>query len=400
MTREELSTQVIEAIHDNCNVALQMGTGVGKSKMAIDVLNYLSDNKANLEVLVVVAERAHIDNWRKEFKKWHYDDRYVTIKCYQSLHHCVGHAWAIVIFDEAHHLNTPKRLSILEELVTARVLLLSATLKRSFLDVLTNQYIGPIQTVKCSLQDAIDDGILKEPEINIIKLELDRKNVDQTIIDGWGKKTKTIECRYKDRWTYLKRQKAYPDTKLIIHCTQYEKYCYLTNNYEYWKARYMRSRNETFKFKWLQAGSIRKRFLGELKTDYVKLLLDKIGNKRLICFCTSIEQAEILGGKNSIHHKKADNAQLIERFNRGKISNLFAVNMLKEGMNLNNIEVGIIIQLDGEELPFVQKFGRTMRADNPIQYILYFKDTRDEEYLAKAMEGINKDYIKVYDIHN
>ena len=68
--------------------------------------------------------------------------------------------------------------------------------------------------------------------------------------------------------------------------------------------------------------------------------------------------------------------------------------MLQEGMNLKDIEAGIIVQLDGEERAFIQKFGRTLRADSPEQYIIYFRATRDEEYLNNALENIDKKYIK------
>jgi superfamily II DNA or RNA helicase len=68
--------------------------------------------------------------------------------------------------------------------------------------------------------------------------------------------------------------------------------------------------------------------------------------------------------------------------------------MLQEGVNLTGIEAGVIIQLDGEERAFIQKFGRTLRADSPEQYIIYFKGTRDEEYLNNALESIDKNYIK------
>lgn len=74
--------------------------------------------------------------------------------------------------------------------------------------------------------------------------------------------------------------------------------------------------------------------------------------------------------------------------------------MLVEGQNLNNIEAGVIVQLDGEERVFLQKFGRVMRADSPVQYIFYYKGTRDEEYLNKAIEEIDKKYIKVYETNN
>ena len=182
-----------------------------------------------------------------------------------------------------------------------------------------------------------------------------------------------------------------------ISCTQQQKYDYLTDQFEYWRSKFFRTRQEYIKNKWLQVGSKRKRFLGECKTDATRLLLHKIQGKRFICFCTSIEQAELLGGKNAIHSKRDDSLSVIDSFNTKQIDSLFAVGMLQEGQNLTDIEAGIIVQLDGQERAFVQKFGRSLRADDPVQFIFYYKDTRDMDYLDNVLEGINNEYITEVD---
>ena len=74
--------------------------------------------------------------------------------------------------------------------------------------------------------------------------------------------------------------------------------------------------------------------------------------------------------------------------------------MLQEGQNLNDIEVGIIVQLDGQERSFIQKFGRSLRAEDPTQYIFYYKNTRDTEYLQNVLEGINESYIQELNYEN
>lgn len=147
------------------------------------------------------------------------------------------------------------------------------------------------------------------------------------------------------------------------------------------------------KTKWLQCGLQRKRFLGDLKTIVAANLLNRIKDKRLICFCSSIDQARILGGRNAVHSEESRSLQIIEKFNRKEISSLFAVGLLQEGQNLVDIQVGVIIQLDGKERAFIQKFGRSLRAEDPIQFILYYENTRDEEYLKKALDGIDETYI-------
>ena len=153
-------------------------------------------------------------------------------------------------------------------------------------------------------------------------------------------------------------------------------------------------RNEAIKNKWLQYGSKRKIFLGAEKTTVVSNLIKQLKDKRFICFCTNINQAELLGKDNAVHSKKKNNLEIIQKFNDKEINNIFAVGMLQEGINLKDIEAGIIVQLDGEERAFIQKFGRTLRADSPEQYIIYFRATRDEEYLNNALENIDKKYIK------
>ena len=58
-------------------------------------------------------------------------------------------------------------------------------------------------------------------------------------------------------------------------------------------------------------------------------------------------------------------------------------------------DIEVMLYSYGEERAFIQKFGRTLRAGNPIQYILYYKNTREEELVRKWMENYNKDLIKV-----
>lgn len=401
MTREELNSQAIELLKTNNNIAIQAATGVGKSKIAIDLCYEMAAQQiAPLRVLLVVAEIAHINNWNAEFIKWNWSWGQVTIICYASLKNYRDTEWDTIIFDEAHHLGSELRLDVFDTLRSRWKIFLSATLKDSLIGRL-EESCGPIATIKMGLQDAFNADILPEPKIHLIELSLDDTIADQTIVEEWGKadKRKTAICSYAERWKYLRDKKKIPNGKLIIQCTRKQKYDYYCEQFEYYKKRYMLSRNEFVKNKWLQCGSKRKMYLGLLKTEIANGLLNKLRNKRLICFCTNIEQAEYLGGENAIHSKKKERLEIIDKFNEKKINSLFAVGMLQEGVNLNDIQVGIIIQLDGEERAFIQKFGRTLRADTPEQYIIYYKDTRDEEYLNNALENIDTKYIKRADYH-
>lgn len=130
-----------------------------------------------------------------------------------------------------------------------------------------------------------------------------------------------------------------------------------------------------------------------MKTNHVKVFLNKLSRKRYICFCSSIEQADYLGKDKSIHSKKNNSLDIINQFNNKEINRLFAVGMLQEGQNLEGIQAGVIVQLDNAERAFIQKFGRTIRADSPQQFIFYYENTRDIDYLENVFEGVDEAYI-------
>ena len=398
-TRDDLERAAKAALKSYNNIAIQAATGVGKSKLALDLCRDMVEPGEQLpSVLLVVAEIAHIQNWKDEIDKWSYNGP-IFICCYASLKKYRNTEWDVVIFDEAHHLGSELRLDIFSTITAAHMLFLSATLKQSLLDTL-ELHCGPIKVIKMGLQDAFNANILPEPKINLIPLTLDNKTVNHFIVEEWGNKARrvSIKCAYKDRWLYKRNKSRYPNVELIISCTQQQKYDYITEQFNYYKKRYMSCRNEAIKNKWLQWGSRRKIFLGLEKTAIAAQLLQKIGDKRLICFCTNIAQADMLSQETSVHSQKKDSLNIIQKFNNGEINSLYAVGMLQEGVNLTGIEAGIIIQLDGEERAFIQKFGRTLRADSPEQYIIYFRATRDEEYLQNALESIDKNYIREYEI--
>lgn len=403
MTREELQIQSLALIKQSNRVALQWCTGLGKSKMAIDMANYLADKEfeecgKHLNVLLVVAETAHKSNWKMEFDKWELKTDNIVMECYASLKKCRNSCWDLVIFDEAHHLGSDLRMGVLTELHAKNIILLSATLPDQVMQAVTEVF-EEFVTSKVTLKEAIEWGILPQPKVYLIPLTLDSTYPNCTIIEEWGKKEKrvTYKCKFHERWEYLRNKNKYPNVTLEIACTQQQKYDYLSDQFEYWRSQFFRTRQEFVKNKWLQVGSKRKRFLGESKTNAVKLLLHKIRDKRFICFCTSIEQTELLGGKNAIHSKKDNSFDIINDFNTKKIDNLFAVGMLQEGQNLTDIEAGVIVQLDGQERAFVQKFGRSLRATDPVQFIFYYKNTRDTEYLENVLEGIDSEYITEVD---
>ena len=107
MTREELQIQSLSLIKQSNRVALQWCTGLGKSKIAIDMANYLTDKEFKeheepFNVLLVVAETAHKSNWKIEFDRWGLKTNNIVMECYASLKKYRNSYWDLVIFDEIY----------------------------------------------------------------------------------------------------------------------------------------------------------------------------------------------------------------------------------------------------------------------------------------------------------
>lgn len=398
MTKEQIQSKALKLYKKHNNLLLEWCTGLGKSRVAIEILKNLSKKNKSPKILLVIAERAHRENWEKEFNKWEYNSESVIIECYASLRKYKDTEWDMIVFDEAHHLGSTIRMVISSSIKAKHVLLLSATMPESLVDYLSIIF-GEFKTFTVTLKEAIAWALLPEPKIFLIPLTLDN-TVQNCIVEelvGKRKHKDIITCTYEERWKFLKCKNTLGDVIIRIKCTEQQKYDYLDGQFNYWRTQYMQHRQEYIKNKWLQYGLRRKRFLGEIKTPFVLELITKLKDKKFICFCSSIEQSELLGNANTIHSQKRDSASIIRKFDSSRIKSLYAVGMLQEGQNLNGIEAGIIVQLDGAERAFIQKFGRSMRAEDPVQFLFYYKNTRDSEYLDKVLENIDPEYVSIID---
>lgn len=370
MNRADIQLEALQHSKLHNNLILEFATSIGKSFTAIQIIE-LHGGFWN----IVIAETNHEQNWIDEFKKHNKEHLLSNVRffCYQSLHKYLDDE--NYILDEVHHIFSLRRLNLLTQLKDSnlkRFIGLSATLTRPQKETLKN-ILGNYFIHKVSLSEAIDEGILPEPVIYFVGVELDN-----------------IQKKHTFQFNKLRS----------MQCTELEMYKKMSQRVDYLKDKYMESRVEYEKIKWLKCANDRKKFLSTCKTKHAQTLLNILKDKRLLCFTGSIEQSEQLSKGLSIHSKlsKEARAKLISDFNNGSIDKLFATQMLKEGINLRNIEIGLIIQLDNVERYLIQVLGRAMRSIAPVQYILYVKNTQDEKYVYNVIENFNKDYIKFVDL--
>jgi len=372
MDRQTVQNRAVNLSLNNDKVLCEVGTGIGKTLIAIRIIE-LHGGFWN----IVIAERTHELNWVNEFKKHNKEVLLQNVRffCYQSFHKYIDQE--NYVFDETHRLlNTDLRLGLLKESTKTlkKAIFLSATVTRTQKESLQS-IIGNYQTLKFNLSDAIDFNILPEPKVYFIGIEMNNTN---------------------------KKYKFHFNKDKYVMCTEREYYNRLSDRVDYFKQKYFESQNHFDKIKWLRSANERKKFMAEIKTPYAKIVLHKLRDKRLICFAANIEQSKQLGAKYAINSKLSKEVQnkLLEDFNTLKIDKLHAVGMLREGINLNKIEAGLIVQLDNQQKFFSQILGRSMRSITPLQYVLYIKDSQDVRYTETALEDFNMDYVKFITISN
>lgn len=370
MDRTTLQNEAVNLGINNPYIVFELPTGAGKSLIAIRIIEEVGG-----EWNIVLAETVHELNWINEFKKHgkEYLLSKITFFCYQSLHKYKN--GKNYIYDEVHHLQSEKRLGLLEDIHlnnVERFIGLSATLTRTQKESIED-VIGKFYLHKITLSQVIDWGILPEPTVYFIGVTL--SNTSKYLRYYYGKEK-------------------------FVMCNEQEYYDRISARIDTLKLKYFASNSEFDRVRWLREANNRKKFLSNCKTRHAREVLKHIKDKRFICFTGSIEQSENLSNGKSIHSKlgKKRSEKLINDFNEGVINSLFATGMLKEGINLDNIEAGLILQLDNTIRYFSQIHGRTLRSKFPEQYVLYVKNTQDETYVKTALEDFNMDYVKFIEL--
>lgn len=389
MTREEIYQRCEREIDRTKGVLLEAGTGTGKSKIALDLIKHISEVLGRPPyVLIVVAKTVHKETWIKEIKKWASGfEMAIQIECYESLKKCLDDSYTVVILDECHHAQSELRQELLKHVSFRYMIGLSATIPKKLKYHLMATY--NLGLVQCSLQDAIEDGILPEPEIMLLPLQLQNHVKSETIEINPKKPGEIYYDEYERLWAHKKNHHA------ILRCTPKQKLQYMDNRIIFAKRAFDRTRNEGAKLRWLKMCGDRLKFLAECKNGLVKELLSKISDKRVLTFCTSIEQTEKLGS-NCIHSKNKNADDILEKFNKGKLNHITACQVLNEGVNLKNCQFGVFANINASGIIKVQRVGRILRHEHPVVIIPYYVNSREEEIVQQWIGEYNKKLIHKY----
>lgn len=306
MTREEVNRLALSKIKETKYLILELITGMGKTRVAINLINYICDkvfrnDECPTTILILVAKTVHKQTWKDEIEKWGgIKSDYITIECYESLKKYEGAYFDVVVADEMQHLSEA-RIDVLETIhINESFIGLSATIKKDMRDYFI--YNHKAEVIKCGLKEAVEDEVLPEPTVYLLPLTLDNTRFNYKI-KKFGRTITTTQRGYYNNMSSL---------------------------IEWYKNKFFNTRSERVKNLWLSTAGKRLKWCAEQKEALVLSLLDKFKNYKTLTFCSSIEQSERLG-KYNITSKNKTSVKNLEMFNLNKIKHITACNILNEG---------------------------------------------------------------------
>lgn len=377
MGREIIINKAFNAIDsNNKHIVLELATGVGKTKIAIDMINRICDRVYNntqesTNILIVIAKRIHQQTWLDEINKWGgIKSDNIIFSCYNSLHKYKGRYFDVIVYDEAQHLS-PSRIDTINNInVNESSIYLSATIGKELRQYLMYAYRATF--IKYDIKNAINDNILPEPKIILLPLHLDNTIHDCLFNNKYGNKVKVTQKSYYDLISMIIEKK---------------------------KQLFYNTRNEYHKVLWLTEAGKRLKWLSELKNNILKQILHILEHDRTITFCSSIRQSIDVGSVsiNSNDNKKIQIKKLVD-FNNKKYNHISSCTMLNESANLVDCKYAIFGNLMSSEIAVIQRIGRALRHKSPVLIIPYYVGTRDEDLMKKMIENCSKN--KIISINN
>lgn len=363
---------------------LQLATGMGKTKIAADVVNEVGGLW-----LVVYFQSTHKKNLIDDFTKWYGKDilSHLTFTTYASLHKQADKSYDGIIMDEAHHITERSQPFIASIKATYR-LYLSAKVPSDKKELLKACDKRTFHVFPVSLKQTITWGILPDTKYLLLPV-YPRSGAPDYHYEFRCRKGDPKKIMSFARFAPLK----FKPHNIIVPCNEAQR-CVM---YDLEIASWNGTVQHLFKIgKYNAAKIVRERQMSPLglkrklfhtgikmREVFTEELLDLLKKFRCVIFGDRILDIEKLPFE-AIHSERKDNDAIIDAFNKGLISGLSAVNMLNESMNLKDIECGVILSLTKKtDVANIQRQGRLVRGKEPFVIVPYVANTKDEDFVTR-----------------
>lgn len=353
--RDQLQQEAVQHYLDgNPKTCFNISVRFGKTRLGIMIMQALDVKR----VLILYPEVNIKKAWEDEFEKMGWRPEEVVYSTYISLIKHIGEKYDFIIGDEVHKASDNALWNLFSTLNTNdRFLGLSGTYSDK-----TKYQLWEHCRLRISheynTEDAIDDNIVANYEVNVITFNVDGVN-------EYLKKTKTKQ------WM----------------TTEAKELVYLTKVLD---AAKMQRRD--MKFPALN----RMRFINKLPSlkRNTQILMHHLKDKRYLLYGADTDFVDGLGIPT--HHSKNIKEDNLKKFQDGEINQLGLVQLASQGVTFKNLDTVIITNINSNSENLFQKLGRTLlqEASKVSQiYILCTGEEFQKKWLLKALQDIPREKI-------
>lgn len=347
--KEIIQQKAIEACLNNRNSlglfkgTCEIATGHGKTFIAFKLIHKLKPESVLFLAEAEIREKNILEDYEKFKLLYNYDPfegMTIEFACYQSAYKWKDRKFDFVVADEIHDSLSPAYFNFYLNNKYKHLLGLSATIdkKNKYEDADGNEYtkidllnrIAPV-VFKYSLSDSIENKTGRNLRIIVIKHYLDHVK-------------KTMPVTYKKNGEIK-----------TFYQTEFEMYDYY--NRKFYQTIFQRERNE-FLIRHFATKRNAVLYKAPSKIKIVKELLKYLN--RTIVFGNDIDSISEIVPTVSSRHKPATNIQIIKDFNEHKIDVIGSFKMLKQGVNLKDLDNVIMHSYYGVPKDSVQRIGRSL----------------------------------------
>lgn len=366
--RSELQQKFADKIIvNNKNGLLNASIRLGKTRIALLTV------KVDEVPLIVYTNRKIKERWIEDNIKFNFN-RKLEFCTTASLKKLVGKGlkYDYIIADEIHKYS-PAQLDNLEKLQNKSILGISGSLKMNSL-IKLQQKLNLRILVKYTLEDAIKDKLVKDYELNIHVIPMDNKQSIYKSLVNYGKSIRTEQEHYNYltetmNWCEVKKLSSFDTVEFNKYNMLFKKYMGLRTNFIYNSSTLL---------------------------NYSKKIVEQLKDQKVLIFTLRTEIADELSN-TSYHNNNVDDLGLDE-FLLSIDGHLSTVNMIAEGVTINNLDNIVCHTVDSNAETFIQKIGRGLQLgdmNNNICkiHVIVLKNTVQETWLEKACETLNQSKI-------
>ena len=350
------------------NTIVYVSLRLGKTKIALDSI------QPEEKVLVVYPNTSIKQSWLDDIEKFPPKSTNITFVTKASIHKYINTEWDYLILDELPLMQSDKQIKAIKSIKYIKRIALSGVMNNKTEKKLKDE-LGLTVGIRYSMEDAINDGLVKDYRINLHFIDIDNSILNN--FECFGKQLKSSEKKIYEFYSeQMDKAKTNIDEGIDV-----PKWTNIFNKYM----------------------SLRTNFLYNSITLYNKALelTNKYKNEKLLIYTMRTDIADNLSTIS--YHSKNKEEEVLESFKLANSGHLAVVNSVSAGITIKRLHKVLFHSYTSNTETVTQQLGRSLLWEFEGEYseihMLVLKNTQMELWADKACNSLNQFKIN-YIINN